>query len=115
MPAGNGDPHSPAHARGLIRDRYRLATKDHRFALADEVNAASRSDRLAFLVAVARVGRSEHLLRSRRVPAPRPFFKIVPYLDFSLIPSIIAFICGCRSPIICIIADIERCITSGIF
>jgi hypothetical protein len=42
-------------------------------------------------------------------------FEAVPYLDFSLIPSIIVFICGCRSPIICIIADIERCITSGIF
>jgi hypothetical protein len=37
------------------------------------------------------------------------------YLDCSLMPSIIVFICGCRSPIICIITGIERCITSGIF
>jgi hypothetical protein len=37
------------------------------------------------------------------------------YFAFSIIPSIIAFICGCRSFIICIITGIERCITSGIF
>jgi hypothetical protein len=37
------------------------------------------------------------------------------YLPFSLIPSIIFLSSGCRSPIICIITGIERCITSGIF
>jgi len=107
LPAPLGPPHAALQ-------RHQLALHVRRQVHTRRAGNADRAA-LAFLVAVARVGRSEHLLRSRRVPAPRPFFKVVPYLDFSLIPSIIAFICGCRSPIICIIADIERCITSGIF
>ena len=43
------------------------------------------------------------------------FFNVVRYLDFSFVPSIIVLSSGCRSPIICIITGIERCITSGIF